>query len=135
MSMLNRSNLEPYLKVKLGTGDGYVAWTEVHHQLGCLNLVRQYTWLLMGGYPEDRIPSELRWLPDANRDHVDYCIETIRQSLMCQGDMTPMLVTKERHEASGWRMDLAAHHKCRNFTKLQEWAKVHRLEDQETVSE
>lgn len=82
----------------------------------------------MGSYPEDQIPKELRASPETNRVHVDYCIESLRLSLMCHGDMTPLLVTKDREEQSGWRADLNTHHKCRNFTKLQEWVKAHVVE-------
>ena len=34
--MLNRTNLEPYKRVKPESGEGYFAWMEVHHQLECL---------------------------------------------------------------------------------------------------
>ncbi len=36
MTMLNRTNLDMYEKVKPEQGDGYVALLEVHHQLHCL---------------------------------------------------------------------------------------------------
>jgi hypothetical protein len=47
---------------------------------------------------------------------------------MCHGDMTPLLVTKERDEVTGWRADFRTHHKCRNFTKLREWAEERRFD-------
>ena len=83
----------------------------------------------MGSYHKDHIPEELVKSPEANRMHVDYCIESLRLSLMCHGDMTPLLVTKIRNEPSGWRADLNTHHKCRNFTKLQDWVEANGVED------
>lgn len=135
MPMLNRTSFESYEKVKPEKGDGYVALFEVHHQLHCLNLVRQYTWLLMKSYPEDRIPPDLREGDKANRIHVDHCIETLRLALMCHGDMSPLLVTIDPDEPLGRKADFNTHHMCRNFTKLQEWTKAHGVEDWATEGE
>ncbi|KUI70377.1 hypothetical protein VM1G_06403 [Cytospora mali] len=135
MPMLNRTDLEGYEKVAPEKGDGYIALFEVHHQLHCLNLVRQYTWLLMGSYSEDDIPPDLRESPKANRMHVDHCIETLRLSLMCHGDMSPLLVTMDPNEPLGRKADFNTHHRCRNFTKLQEWTKANGVEDWEKDTE
>ncbi|GKZ63334.1 hypothetical protein AnigIFM49718_011407 [Aspergillus niger] len=118
-----------YQEAKPEKGNGYVGWLEVYHQLECLNLVRQYTYFQSGDYPQDLIPEELLKRPERNREYVDHCIETLRQAIMCHGDATPMLVTKERDERSGWRADLQTRHVCRNFPKLQEWVKSHGVED------
>jgi hypothetical protein len=97
------------------------------------NLVRQYTWLLMGNYPDDRIPHDLREGAKANRMHVDHCIEALRLALMCHGDMTPLLVAKDPNEPIGRRADFDTHHKCRNFTKLQEWTRANGVEDWQEI--
>ena len=90
----------------------------------------------MGSYPANSIPDTfLRWSPEENRMQVDYCIENLRLNIMCQGDMTPVLVTKDRDKHSGWKVDFNTHHKCRNFTKLQEWAVAKGVEDFETGEE
>jgi len=128
MPYLNRTNLEPYQKAKPEKGDGYLAWMEMHRQLGCLNVIREYTWFLAGAYSPERVPQEMRWPPEKNRHQVDHCIDTLRQSIMCYGDMTPFLVTKQRNPA-GWMNDFNGHHTCRNFTKLQEWTVAHGAED------
>ncbi|KAK2877173.1 hypothetical protein FQN49_001367 [Arthroderma sp. PD_2] len=124
MPKLNRTKLDRYEKVNPEKGDGYVAIIEVYHQLACL-----YTWFLMGGYPEDRIPEILTKWPEQNRQRVDSCIDRLRERLMCNGDMTPVLVTKERDKFSGWRADFNTHHRCRDFTKLNGWAAAHGVED------
>ncbi|PYH90974.1 hypothetical protein BO71DRAFT_386584 [Aspergillus ellipticus CBS 707.79] len=129
MPTLSKSNLSIYQEAKPEKGDGYIAWMEVHHQLECLNQVRQYTWFQSGHYPPELIPEELLKRPEKNRQYVDHCIETLRQAIMCHGDMTPMLVTKERDDLSGWRADLHTRHVCRDFSKLQDWVKTHGVED------
>ena len=52
--------------------------------------------------------------------HQDHCIEQLRQSVMCAGDMTPV---PTRYYASLGRnyVDSDVRHTCRNFGTLQEW--------------
>jgi hypothetical protein len=79
----------------------------------------------MGKYPEDRIPPDLTTGPKGNRIHVDHCIETLRITLMCQSDTTPLLALKDPGGPLGKKADFNTHHRCRNFTKIQDWAKSH----------
>ncbi|KAI1118047.1 hypothetical protein F5Y14DRAFT_400928 [Nemania sp. NC0429] len=115
---------------------GYSSMLEVFHQLHCLNLVRQYTW-------RDYYDEHLReWLDagdnhkmvDLNvssdrsvgdRMHVDHCIETLRLQLMCNADLTPMLVLKDDSVAVGSKADFDVHHKCRRWDRLVEWQRAH----------
>lgn len=53
--------------------------------------------------------------------HVDHCIESLRLSLMCYGDVTPVLIEVAPDAPLGRRADFNVHHKCRNFEKLTEW--------------
>lgn len=125
----------------------YAAMVEVFHQLHCLvrfslpnrkitktltyntqNLVRQATW------PLDRFdkawgpklyPADLEEALPA-RMHVDHCIETLRLSLMCYGDVTPVLLnhrTDGRHQVPR-ELDFNVHHKCRNFDQLVDWTQA-----------
>ncbi|KAH8691334.1 hypothetical protein BGW36DRAFT_431884 [Talaromyces proteolyticus] len=128
MFTLNRTHFDLYEKVDSEMSDGFTAMLKVHQQLGCLDIIRQYTWFLDGKYPKNLIPLELQKPPDQNRMHVDRCIEDLRISLMCYGDMTPLLITKDRDPDSGFKVELNSHHKCRNFTKLQEWTRIHGVE-------
>ncbi|KAJ8120079.1 hypothetical protein ONZ43_g3123 [Nemania bipapillata] len=111
---------------------GYTGMLEVFHQLHCLNLIRQYTW-------KDYYDEHMReWLDtghnhalvDLNvtnhhsvgdRMHVDHCIETLRLQLMCNADMTPMLVLKDDTVAVGSKADFNVHHKCRSWDRLVAW--------------
>ncbi|EME84583.1 uncharacterized protein MYCFIDRAFT_133959 [Pseudocercospora fijiensis CIRAD86] len=53
--------------------------------------------------------------------HADHCIDYLRQSIQCHGDLTPIVQT--------WQPDLHAYaasqrtvHQCRNFDKIWDWA-------------
>lgn len=61
--------------------------------------------------------------------HVDHCIETLRLSLMCAADVTPMLVLKDESKESGTSADFNTFHKCRNFDAILEWQNAHNADD------
>lgn len=80
-------------------------------------MVRQYTWL--DHYktpPEDFLYGEV-----ATRMHVDHCIDSLRQYLMCTADVTPVFLELKPDTVSGARGDFSTFHKCRNFEKLTKW--------------
>jgi hypothetical protein len=76
-----------------------------------------YTWSLSGKYPG--VPDGLTMSPLKNRMHVDHCIDTLRVALQCFGDVTPLLV--KLGGPVGAKADFNTHHKCRNFTKIENW--------------
>ncbi len=58
--------------------------------------------------------------------HIDHCVDAIRQSLMCSVDVSVLVWT--------WLPERQAHferatvpHTCRNFEKIQEWGREHRV--------
>lgn len=66
--------------------------------------------------------------PDPNNDggvlephHIDHCVDAIRQSLMCNADITPLtwLWDGERKQTVA---KATVVHSCRRFDKIQEWA-------------
>ncbi|QKX62711.1 uncharacterized protein TRUGW13939_09872 [Talaromyces rugulosus] len=135
MPILNRTDPEPYESVKSDGKEGFTAISKVYHQLGCLDLIRQYTWLQAGKYPQHLISLEMQKPADEMRGYINRCIEDLRISLLCYSDMTPLLVTKERDLASGFKVELNSHYKCRNFQKLQEWTNSHGVEHWEKHDE
>jgi hypothetical protein len=155
MPVLNRTDPEPYESVKSDGKEGFTSISKVYHQLGCLvsiynhkqwiltydfnsslqDLIRQYTWLQAGKYPQHLISLEMQKPADEMRGYINRCIEDLRISLLCYSDMTPLLVTKERDLASGFKVELNSHYKCRNFQKLQEWTNSHGVEHWETHDE
>ncbi|KAJ3738938.1 hypothetical protein DFH05DRAFT_1464274 [Lentinula detonsa] len=94
---------------------------EVFHTLHCLNTIRKAL------HPEyyNFTASELDRLLFREK-HMDHCIDAIRQSLMCSGDVTPLVwAWDEKRNMTLGRTDIV--HECRNFSKIQEWAEVHRM--------
>lgn len=60
-------------------------------------------------------------------DHIDHCINSIRDSVMCSVDVTPNIwIWDEVRQRSVPRLDTV--HTCRNFEKIRDWAKIHHLE-------
>ncbi|KAF2402008.1 hypothetical protein EJ06DRAFT_474966 [Trichodelitschia bisporula] len=111
---------------------GYAALLEVFHQLHCLNRIRQYTWLQSGNYnPNDEdtegvhIPHDFRTNRVANRMHIDHCIETLRLTLMCHGDVTPVMILEDGGSVLGRRAEFSARHVCRDFRAIQRWVGGH----------
>ena len=57
--------------------------------------------------------------------HQDHCIDSIRQSLMCSADISPVIWHWKK---DGFKQDMNNTHVCRNFDKITDWAKDHMLE-------
>jgi hypothetical protein len=61
-------------------------------------------------------------------DHIDHCVNSVRESLMCSVDVTPNVwVWDEGRKSSFPRLDTV--HTCRNFDKVRAWAVEHQLEE------
>ena len=56
------------------------------------------------------------------RIHVDHCIESLRELLVCEGNMTPLPI---QWSAPGKRINpnYAQRHSCRDFEALKEWTR------------
>ncbi|MCJ1475783.1 hypothetical protein MMC13_004447 [Lambiella insularis] len=119
MRLLNRSLQTSWKRTPAKFGGGIEAAAEVFHQLHCLNMIRQYTWLDAYATP----PPGLDRSPEMSRTHVDHCIETIRRALMCVGDVTPVLVKLDPKAPLGAQAEFSTFHKCRKFDKLVDWMK------------
>jgi hypothetical protein len=55
------------------------------------------------------------------RAHINYCIEALRMSIMCHGDVTPYLLKTDPNSPSGVDPDFSMHHKCVNFWALVDY--------------
>ncbi|OAA39064.1 hypothetical protein NOR_06324 [Metarhizium rileyi] len=107
----------------------YGATLEVFHQLHCLNMLRQYSWPLdkFDKSWGDLYPSMLVD-PVKARTHVDHCIETLRLTLMCAGDITPVLFVHDEDSPLGVRADFNIYHKCRSFDSIVDYVKENGVE-------
>ena len=76
----------------------------------------------MDTYAPSELPDDFQ---DADKEyiraHVDHCISTLRQAIMCTSDVTPVLLERELDRPKAVDADFHTLHKCRNFEKLQSW--------------
>ena len=96
-------------------GGGYLAVVDVFHELHCLNYVREY---LHRDYYHNKETPETQIL------HVDHCIDTLRQTLMCHGDIalhTFDWIPHYRRPEPNFNVV----HECRNFEAIYDWAEKH----------
>ncbi|KAF9523981.1 hypothetical protein CPB83DRAFT_949088, partial [Crepidotus variabilis] len=92
---------------------------EVFHQLHCLNMLR----LLVFSHNATLHNSDD---PLQGIVHLFHCIDSIRQSVMCSVDITP-IPWQWGFEDKVARPVADIQHTCRNFDKVREWAKENHL--------
>lgn len=59
--------------------------------------------------------------------HIDHCVDTIRQSLMCTVDVSVLVWNWNEQKQQNLERG-AIVHTCRNFDKVREWAKEHAID-------
>ncbi|KAJ2982629.1 hypothetical protein NQ176_g1258 [Zarea fungicola] len=93
----------------------YQAVPSVFHDLHCLNKIRRAIYI--DHYPED--------LNDIYWPHIQHCLDTIRQSLMCTGDLTPIPEAFTPYKPDGSLEPIfQVFHSCRDYEAIQKWAKT-----------
>lgn len=61
--------------------------------------------------------------------HIDHCVDSIRQSLMCSADISPLVWQwKEEFQETKIRADVV--HSCRDFESIRQWAVDHQMQDE-----
>jgi len=97
----------------------YEVEVESFHHIHCLNYIRKS--LDIDKYPD------LQDQADTWRIHADHCIDSIREFIMCKGDMTPIvLIRPEVSDVPVPLPEFRTTHVCRNFQKLKNWVKTER---------
>ncbi|EXJ58084.1 hypothetical protein A1O7_05508 [Cladophialophora yegresii CBS 114405] len=92
----------------------YQAVPAVFHNLHCLDIIRRGVYIQY--YPEELTP--------AFKPHIQHCIDSIRQSLMCEADMTPIPEIHTTFRPNGGLEPVfQVEHTCRDFNAMQKWAK------------
>lgn len=108
-----------------GTQD-YLVQLDVWHELHCLNDLRKILYPeVYGGLDKVRLPNGTIDRDNDTFRHWDHCVDSIRQTLMCHADVAPIPFHVNVPINSGVFPRLATTHTCRNFTKVQLWAKEH----------
>lgn len=93
-------------------GGGYLAVVDVFHELHCLNYIREYL---------HRDYYDMRETPGIQTLHVDHCIDTLRQTLMCHGDIALHTFDWIPGRRIPWP-NFNVVHECRNFEAIYDWA-------------
>ncbi|KAH7325712.1 hypothetical protein B0I35DRAFT_508060 [Stachybotrys elegans] len=95
-------------------GTGYIGGLGISHNLHCLKRIRQ--WM----YPDYYYGSEEQdW--DELAAHVDHCLETIRQALLCSADVNVFTLIWTSHSKTKPSTRVPQQHACVNWDVLQEW--------------
>ncbi|KAL7939306.1 hypothetical protein V8C35DRAFT_5404 [Trichoderma chlorosporum] len=94
----------------------YFVVPHVRHSLHCLNYLRKVAYDKY--YPTIRTENKTT-VPSFNM-HVDHCVEILRETIQCQGDLTPV----PHIWSEGKQMflaDTSLLHTCRDYSALIDW--------------
>ncbi|KAH8703976.1 hypothetical protein BGW36DRAFT_313409 [Talaromyces proteolyticus] len=83
-----------------------VYYIKVFHQLHCLKAIRKTL--------HDFISTNSTLVP---LNHVEHCLDILRQDLMCKADDTPMIAT---HDGAGSNQTM----QCKDLSKLRAWVQA-----------
>ncbi|KAI0898665.1 hypothetical protein F4806DRAFT_459218 [Annulohypoxylon nitens] len=121
MILVNNETLQafdPTSKPSKGTNGHYYATVEVYHQLHCLDITRKFIWRDHYQHVDTfQDPPEMIW------EHVDHCIDLLRQVLMCNGDVGLIFYTDVGKRQPVARVSTM--HMCRNFSEITDWVNNH----------
>ncbi|KAF2101282.1 hypothetical protein NA57DRAFT_22054, partial [Rhizodiscina lignyota] len=106
--------------------DQYVVELDVFHQLHCLNALRKtfYPERYWDEFDDYYTEDGKRNYTSTSAKHYDHCIDSIRQSIMCHGDIATVYwqwMPLRRQPLP--RLQIT--HTCRNFEAIKEWAREH----------
>ncbi|PPQ96031.1 hypothetical protein CVT25_013893 [Psilocybe cyanescens] len=117
LPLVNTKDDETLIKFAEEDGGGVMASVGVLHQLHCVNLLRKATY---GEYYKDdrffTVPAE------ELRGHLDHCVELLRQTISCAGDVT---VLTYRWHGDKPHPNFDKIHQCRRFDDILDWALEH----------
>ncbi|KAL7806874.1 tat pathway signal sequence [Trichoderma gracile] len=98
---------------------GFLVTLDVYHELHCLNILREQ--IYREHYP-DKHDHRTQF------QHVDHCIDLLRQVLMCHGDVS--MSTFDWIDNYRWPWpNFTVQHECRKWDVLDEWAEKHAVKD------
>ncbi|KAJ3552560.1 hypothetical protein NM688_g4090 [Phlebia brevispora] len=104
----------------------YIIQLSVFHQMHCLNIIRK---ALRPEHYIDPITGDLGIIKqDMLRMHLNHCVDSLRQHLMCAGDISPVVWQwNDQDDRAHINMDVL--HTCRDFDMIVDWAKAHKSQD------
>lgn len=88
--------------------------SDVYHELHCLKYIRHY--IYRDSYPmiKTNVPS---------LDHVDHCIDSLRQLVMCRTDVAIQTYSWIPNLRIPWA-NFETEHECQNWDALDGWASL-----------
>ncbi|KAJ3552825.1 hypothetical protein NM688_g3949 [Phlebia brevispora] len=108
-----------------GNPEYYIVQLTVFHQMHCLNTIRK---ALAPEYYIDPVTGKLGNLgPGQLRAHLSHCVDSLRQGIMCAGDISPIVWHRNTPNESAI-IELEVPHTCRKYDKLVGWAKEHKIQ-------
>ncbi|KAJ7123973.1 hypothetical protein C8R43DRAFT_1031475 [Mycena crocata] len=93
---------------------------DVFHQLHCLNKIRK-------ALHPDYYAKHITESKEVHATHINHCLNSVRQSLQCGGDISTVPFNVQPLKFSAKPILIPTFnviHSCRNFRKLQEWARA-----------
>ncbi|OQV05015.1 hypothetical protein CLAIMM_09819 [Cladophialophora immunda] len=102
----------------------YIAVIDVFHHLHCLNMIRKAL------HPEYYVPHD--WSDAIQEDnllgelHLDHCVDSIRQSLMCMSDVSVIPWQWDTSDSTSKPVGNIVH-TCRNFDAIRSWVYDRRM--------
>jgi len=101
-----------------GLDDRYLIQLDIFHQLHCLNTLRKIAWPERYPYVTEQRASAAHAM---KVDHIDHCINSIRESLMCNADLSPDVWQVDPRDKVS-KIQFNSVHTCRDWSSIQEWA-------------
>ncbi|KAL7941843.1 tat pathway signal sequence [Trichoderma barbatum] len=118
--VISNDKLDATGAVQLNDGTDRVLFTlNVFHNLHCLNYIRKF--IFRSGNYEDMFPELGR---DGQLDHAGYCVDMIRQSIICEGDISISTYDWKIDHLLPWPNFRVAH-ECVNWDNIVDWARKH----------
>ncbi|KAG6856702.1 hypothetical protein H0H87_001491, partial [Tephrocybe sp. NHM501043] len=99
----------------------YLVGIDVFHHLHCLNMIRK---ALHPVWSPDYYPPDPREDEEEHQGHLGHCVNSLRQSLQCNADISPIIWRKLENGRILPRFDIV--HTCRDFDRIREWGLGHR---------
>ncbi|TGJ78165.1 hypothetical protein E0Z10_g10597 [Xylaria hypoxylon] len=119
MSRLGETSLE------INDGTGYLGVLGVYHELHCIKRLRKWF------YRDYYYPNATTLEYNERMTHAEHCLEFIRQSSVCHGDIT-VAGFKWLHDGAGQVVEPTtkegALHRCVQWDRLTTWAKSRRVD-------
>ncbi|KAI1128592.1 hypothetical protein F5Y10DRAFT_291866 [Nemania abortiva] len=122
MILVDHTTLQTYDatgKPTKGVDNHYYATVEVFHHLHCLDITRKFIWRDHYQHVDTfQDPPDMVW------EHVDHCIDLLRQVLMCNS-ATGLLFYTDLGSEKQPEARVSTSHMCKNFSQISDWVWEH----------